>query len=92
MQPIIVVFVAQGCGACHAYEPIFRKVAAANRRSGARVHVVEISSKRGTALANKFGVRATPTTLARTAHGTTLRRIGALDEAGVQRLFDQATR
>jgi hypothetical protein len=89
MTPTVTVFIARGCGACTAYKPGFMAAAAPFRRR-VRVLVVETTTPAGAKLASIEGIRATPTTIVKTRRGTTIRRVGALDAAGVRRLFEAA--
>lgn len=91
MQPTVTVFVAKHCGACHDYMPKFKAVAGHFRRF-VNVQVVETSSPRGAAYANRMGIRGTPTTIVQTARGTSIRRVGALRTPDIARLFESAVR
>jgi hypothetical protein len=89
MTPTVTVFIARGCGACTLYKPGFMQAAAPFRRQ-VRVRVIETTTAEGAQLAARAGIRATPTTIVQTRRGTTFRRVGALDAAGVRKLFEAA--
>jgi thioredoxin-like negative regulator of GroEL len=85
--PSAVVFVQQGCPACHEFLPRFARASIPFRARGGKVHVVDINaSKQAAAQADKFKVRATPTTVVFSPQG--FRKIeGAAAEADVARLL-----
>jgi thiol-disulfide isomerase/thioredoxin len=90
MRPTVTVFVARGCGACHAFVPVLRRMA--RHYPQVQVHIVEISGGRGATYAQHERIRGTPTTIVHTARGTTVRRVGALPANDIQRLFETAVR
>lgn len=84
----IAVFIMQGCGACHDYLPRFTQIARGYPSLQARVF--DVSTAQGNDVANRLGVRATPTTIVDYQDGRMLRRVGALDNADITRLFERA--
>lgn len=89
MTPSVTVFVARGCGACTVYKAAFMPVARAYARR-VRIFVIETTTRQGAQAATRARISATPTTIVQTRRGTTYRRVGALDAAGVRRLFESA--
>lgn len=88
MPPGVLAFVMNGCPACHEYVPRLGRVSARYRARGMPVRVLDINAdKRAAALADKLGVKATPTTIAQTLRGTTLRRVGAIADSEIEKLL-----
>lgn len=89
MTPSVTVFVARGCGACTVYKREFAPIA--RRYAGrVRVLVIETTTRQGAHAAMKAKISATPTTIVHTRRGTNYRRIGALQAAAVEQLFQSA--
>jgi thioredoxin-like negative regulator of GroEL len=84
--PLVLVFVMDGCAACHEYVPRLKRLV------GGKVglHVRDVG--RDPRLAAEFGIRATPTTIVRTRSGAVHRRVGSLPDDAVRTLLDRATR
>lgn len=91
MFPVVTVFIQNGCGACHAFMPLFHQVVDPFRQV-MDVHVVNISTHGGQALANRWNVQATPTTLVQTRRDTEVRRVGAIDGRALHNLLQNALR
>jgi thiol-disulfide isomerase/thioredoxin len=91
MFPVVTVFIQNGCGACHAFMPVFHAVVDPFRTE-MDVHVVNISTHAGQALANRWGIQATPTTLVQTRRNTEVRRVGAIEPRALQALLAGALR
>lgn len=93
MTPAVLIFVATGCGACHNYVPRIEKLVEPYRRAGMEVYIRDIAkNERALAQAEKFGVRATPTTFFRTRSGAVTRRVGALHDAQIQEMLARTAR
>jgi hypothetical protein len=85
VAPAVLVFVMTGCPACHEYVPRFRKAF-----RGARI--LDVSrDRRAAALADRLGVKATPTTVVRDSAGTVTKRIGAISDADIGKLLGKLT-
>jgi thiol-disulfide isomerase/thioredoxin len=83
---VVVVFVMEGCPACHAYVPVFQNVA---RQFSDSVpsFIVDANSAQGGPLADRFMIAATPTTMILRKPAGALRAEGALPEAEVAEMF-----
>ena len=83
---VVVMFVMEGCGACHEYAPTFLKV---SREFTGKVpaYILDVNTPQGGQLADQYDVMATPTTLVLRRPMGALKAEGALDEASVRRLF-----
>lgn len=84
--PLFIVFVMQGCSACHEYLPRVKRLV--DGKIGLHVRDVNTVPQ----LAAKFGVRATPTTVVRTRSGAVHRRVGNVDDDIVRTLLGHALR
>lgn len=93
MTPVVLLFVASGCPACHEYGPRLSRLSAPLRARGLRVHVLDVaSSHRAVDLAQRFGVDATPTTVARLSDGSTRKIVGAVADAEIETLMAELGR
>lgn len=83
-QPVLVlVFGMEGCPACSDYLPVFRRVA----EKFPSVPAYAIDCNKQSEVADRFKVRATPTTFL-LKHGRVVRRIeGEVGAAEIERLF-----
>lgn len=91
-QAIVVVFVMEGCGACHEFLPTFRRVARQwNQTVPAYILQADDPNPEIQALADRLKVTATPTTAAvRRGVDGAVKLTGSHDETAVHRLFQQA--
>lgn len=88
--PAVLVFVQRACGACHEYMPRFTRAVAPYHVRGLPVHVIDIAADpRGAAMADRFKVKATPTTVVVGRTGTH-RREGAISDIEIRRLLERA--
>lgn len=85
-KAVIVVFIMDGCGACHEYTPMFQKVA---REFAGKIpaFILDVNSQQGGPLADQYGIEATPTTLVMRKPAGALKAEGALNEAQIRQLF-----
>ena len=85
-RPVIAVFVAQGCPACHEYLPRATKAL-----KGIPFTVVDFAGgPAAEALGSKYKINATPTTIIQTAGGRVIRKIGAISDADLGALRAEA--
>jgi hypothetical protein len=83
--PALLIFVMQGCPACHDFMP---RVSRAARSKGIGMKVIDVTrGQRGAALANSYKVSALPTTFARARTGKVSKKIGAISDADIERLL-----
>lgn len=88
---VVVCFVMSGCHHCHAYKPKFDRVAA--KFAGAvRSVVLDAMAPQNQALANRFGVNATPATLVLRRPVGHLKLEGDLPLGEIERVFGLAAR
>ncbi len=86
----MLVFVMDGCGACHAYVPLLRQVGRPYSRR-VRLQIIEITnSPEGQKAGNEYKIKATPTTIVQSASGKTYRRVGALPPNQISDLLQAA--
>ncbi len=77
--PAVFLFHASGCPACHQYMPVFQH-GVQRLRGQVPIGVYDLEADRhGRRLAEKLGVRATPTTIVMSSRGTLVKREGLLD-------------
>jgi thiol-disulfide isomerase/thioredoxin len=88
----MVVFVQPGCPACHAYLPVFRRVAASYPH--VPVHILDVSRPAPTlqGLADRCGVQVTPSTHLLHRGGGAIHRPGQLSQGEIRWLFAVAQR
>lgn len=90
---IIIVVTMAGCDACAEYLPVFRQVA--KRHVTVPVHYVDAAAERGSQawqIAERYGVRATPTTLVLRRGPGSIKVEGSQDADYVEWLFKVAER
>ena len=90
---IIIVVTMAGCDACAEYLPIFRRIA--HRHPKIPVHYVDAAAQRGSQawqIAERYGVRATPTTRVLRRGPGSIKVEGAQDADYVEWLFATAER
>lgn len=87
----IVVFSADGCHACHDYLPRFRRIAVKYRA------FIDIKSgnisKTGSIqeIADKYKIKAVPTTLVLSTDGEVLHRyVGGIEDKKIVKMFEEA--
>lgn len=88
--PAVFVFIQEGCGACHDYMPKFERVAADYGNTTIGRYDLATDDARVQEFAAKLGVKATPTTVVMTSHGTFQRHVGSLPVAQIRQLFEAA--
>ena len=88
----VVVFVMQGCPACHEYAPAVQ--AAQRRHPGIPVYILDAASRDPSikALADRHDIRATPTTLVLRRPAGVIKVEGSLDGATLEQLMQIAER
>ena len=84
----ITVFVMKGCGACTAFKPLLKGVAA--RFPQVPLQVLDID--KNVPLASKLKINATPTTVMTHYKGDVRKLVGAVDEATLTRAFTAVAR
>jgi hypothetical protein len=90
--PTMLVFVMDGCGACHSYVPMLRQVGRPYSQR-VRLQIIEITnSDAGKKAGNEYKIKATPTTIVQSASGKTYRRVGALPPDQISGLLAAAVR
>jgi thiol-disulfide isomerase/thioredoxin len=89
---IVVVFAMPDCPACEEYLPRFLARAEAYRKAGVPVFVYDVSSEdpKLNAFADRYKIRATPTTLVLPRGAGMLRAEGALPDASIEVLLRKA--
>lgn len=91
--PAVLVFVMEGCPACHEFVPRMKNVSAPFRARGLSVQVVDITKHpRAEQMATQMRVQATPTTIVRDRRGNMKRRVGAVPDQEIARLLASAVR
>lgn len=86
--PAVFVFVMKGCGACEEFMPRFTRLATPYYQHGLPIGVYDIAKDpRAAKFGDHLGVTATPTTIVRTRHGRSLRRIGSVSDAEIVKLL-----
>ncbi len=85
----ILIFVASGCGACHEYQPRFKKL---SQPYDIDIHVLNIAHRDGARYMAEFGIRATPTTVVIDGPRERFRRIGNLPDNEIVAVLNRATR
>lgn len=90
-SPAVFVFIQEGCPACTDYEPKFERIAAEHRGVVVGRYDLAMPDPRVQEFAEKLGVKATPTTVVMTSHGTFQRHVGSLPVAQIRALFAAAT-
>jgi len=88
---VVLTFVQKGCGACAAFEPKFRRVAARYGRC-VPTYILDANAPYNQPLADRLKVQATPATFALRRHGGMIKIEGDVPEEEVVRLFDAAAR
>lgn len=88
----VFVFIQEGCGACHDYMPKFERIAAEYPKNEPPIGRYDLATDdaRVQEFAAKLGVKATPTTVVMTSHGTFQRHVGSLPVAQIRQLFEAA--
>lgn len=93
---VVLVFVMDGCSACDEYLPVFKKIAAPYKQAGIPILIYDIGDDAPDAvdaLAERFGVEATPTTVvARRGLPGYLKVEGDDGPAATKQLMDAALR
>ena len=91
--PAILVFVMEGCGACHDYVPRAARIAHAYRNRGLSSFQIKdmARDKDALRLADRMGVQATPTTFFQSRTGV-VKRVGALEDAQIQAHIERIVR
>jgi thiol-disulfide isomerase/thioredoxin len=86
----VVVFHMNGCPACHEYLPRFRRIAV-KYRAFVPIKSANISIASNVATADKYKIKAAPTTLILDASDKVVRRYtGALDAKAIEEIFTEA--
>jgi len=88
---VVIVFHQPGCGACDEYLPRFKRIAA-RYASCIPVVILDCTDERFVALADRFKIRNTPTTLAVRKPSGAIRIDGSAPDAEIEQLFVAATR
>lgn len=85
------MFVQSGCGHCHEYRKRFDPIAdKLCRGKKIPVELGDIArSRNAQMMADKYRVRATPTTIGITKRGRTIRLEGAVPDADIMKMFEQ---
>ncbi|UCC72070.1 MAG: thioredoxin family protein [Gemmatimonadota bacterium] len=83
---VVVVFIMEGCPACHEYVPRFQHIA---RQFGNTVpaFIVDANSPQGGPLADRFGIEATPTTMILRKPVGAIRAEGSLPDTEITEMF-----
>lgn len=83
-----VVFVMQGCPACHEYGPRFTRAA---RGAGVAHRFIDVSgSARGRRIGDEHKIRATPTTFLLDDQDLIVKRVeGAISNVEIQKLLSR---
>ena len=84
MNPGVIVFVMDGCPACEQYLPRLHDKA---REHGIKLNVYNVEDRRGSAIADDHRVRATPTTIGRNSRGALKRKVGAMENADLDKFL-----
>lgn len=90
-QPLVVVFMMSGCGACEEYWPRFESLAKPFYDfRGLPIQVYNVNQAQ--ALAKKHGIKFTPTTIVQDRNGTITRHEGAISSAEILGALQSALR
>lgn len=91
---VVIVFTMPGCGACEEYLPRFKPLAAEATAAGVPVLYFNAASDRADiqALANRFQVVATPTTIIAPRGRGHTKLEGSIDTREIRQLLGQALR
>lgn len=91
---VVALFVMEGCGACHEYLPRFQRIAEPYKRAGIPVLIIDAATEDAeiNELADRWGVRATPTTIVARRGPGVIRQEGNLSDEYLKQLFDAAHR
>lgn len=88
--PRVLVFVQSGCPHCHEYRKRFDPIASRLASRKIPVHMGDIArDSNARRYADRYRVRATPTTIGITRRGRLIRLEGAVSDAEVTRMFEQ---
>ena len=87
----VLVFLQDGCPACHDFTPRIGRLGGPYRARGLPIERIDINSPQGKALAKRFGVDATPTTVVLRGPGS-FKMVGAVDDASISQLLAAAVR
>lgn len=91
----MLVFVQDGCGACHEYMRRFDRVAPPYHQNGRGIpiQVGDLASEAAAMrLAERFDIEATPTTIGITRTGTTIKLVGAVETKHIRQMFENVSR
>jgi thioredoxin-like negative regulator of GroEL len=87
----VIVFAQQGCPACTEFMPRIGRLSGPYRARGLALQPVDINSPQGHALAKRFGVDATPTTVVLRGPGS-FKMVGAVGDEQIAQLLAAAVR
>ena len=86
MDRAVIVFLMQGCPACHDYEPRFKRIASPLR---GRLPMAIKDVHQAAPLADRFGIKVTPTTVV-WKNGRAKKIEGAVPDTQIVSLLRQA--